>query len=124
MLRDHPHATIPAMPKRLIISAVAIAAFAAAAGAGAATPAAHWCREGDPPLYASAGTACGLAGNVITSYVNVCHEVSSCQMQVDAPASRTRYLIRCNRSGSRYTGTVYCQGPADTGIWTRFSALV
>ncbi len=107
-----------------LIGAVVIAALAPAAGAGAATPTPHWCREGDPPLYVSAGTACELAGNVITDYVNVCHELRNCQIKVDSPASRMRYLITCNRRGSRYTGTVYCQGPADTGIWTRFSALI
>lgn len=112
------------MHKHLIISAFVITALAPAAGAGAATPAAHWCREGDPRLYASAYTTCGLAGNVITDYVNVCDERSSCQMRVDSPNSRVRYPITCNRRAGRYTGTVHCQGPADTGIWTRFSALV
>jgi hypothetical protein len=123
MSRDHPHATITVMHKHLI-SAVVIAALAPAAGAGAATPAAHWCRQGDPALYASADTMCGLAGNVITDYVNVCHELRNCQILVDSPTSRMRYLITCNRRGSRYTGTVYCQGPVDTGIWTRFPALI
>jgi phosphate-selective porin len=123
MSRDHPHATITVMHKYLI-SAVVIAALAPAAGAGAAAPAAHWCRQGDPALYASADTMCGLAGNVITDYVNVCHELRNCQIRVDSPTSRMRYLITCNRRGSRYTGTVYCQGPVDTGIWTRFPALI
>ncbi len=75
-------------------------------------------------LYASADTPCGLAGNVITDYVNVCHERSNCQMRVESPTSRVRYLITCKRRRGRYTGTVYCRGPADTGIWTRFSALI
>ncbi len=123
MLRDHPHATIPTMYKHLISAAV-IAAFASTAGGGAATPAAHWCREGDPPIYASAETTCGLAGDVITDYVNVCHELRNCQLSVDLPTPRTRYLITCNRRGSLYAGTVYCQGLAGTGIWTRFSALI
>lgn len=107
-----------------LVSAVVIAALVPAAGAGAVAPAAHWCREGDPPLYASASTACGVAGNMIAGYVNVCHERRNCQIQVDAPASRMRYRTTCNRRGGRYTGTVYCQGPPDTGIWTRFSALI
>jgi len=125
MARDHPHATMPVMYKYLT-SALAIAAMALAAGANAATPApaAHWCRQGDPPLYASADTTCALAGDVITDYVNVCHELRDCERWVDSPTSRVRYLITCSRRGGRYTGTVYCQGPADTGIWTRFSALV
>ena len=112
------------MLKHLIISAVVLAAIVPAAGAGAATPAAHWCREGDPPLYVSAGTACGLAGNVVTDYVDVCHEPGSCQIEAEAPASRTHYLMTCVRHGGRYTGTVFCQGPSDSGIWTRFSASI
>lgn len=112
------------MLRHLITGAVAIAALAMPASAGAATPTAHWCREGDPRLYASADTTCGLAGNVITDYVNVCHELSGCRMRVASPTSRVRYLINCNRRGGRYTGTVHCRGPAGTGIWTRFSALV
>ena len=66
---------------------------------------------------------CDLAGNVVTDYVSVCHELSNCQIRVDSPTARLRYLITCNRRGGRYAGTVYCQGQADTGIWTRFSAL-
>lgn len=103
------------------LSAVVIAAIAPAAGAGAPAPAAHWCQEGDPPLYASADTTCRLAGAIITDYVNVCHEQSNCQIHVASPTSRRHYLITCSRRGGRYTGTVYCQGP-DTRIWTRFSA--
>jgi hypothetical protein len=121
MLHDRPHTTIPVMHKHLI-SAVVIAAIAPAAGAGAATPAAHWCRQGDPPLYASADTVCELAGNITTDYVNVCHELRNCQIRVASPTSRLLSLITCNRRGKRYAGTVYCQGPVDTGIWTRFAA--
>jgi hypothetical protein len=123
MLGDHLHVTITVMHKYLI-SAVVIAAIAPATLVGAATPAAHWCRQGDPPLYASADTMCGLAGNVITDYVNVCHEMRNCQIRVDSPTSRMHYRITCSRRGSRNTGTVYCQGSGGTGIWTRFSALV
>jgi len=115
---------MPVMHKYLI-SAVVIAAIAPATGAGAAPAAAgHWCRQGDPPLYASADTTCGLAGNVVTDYVDVCHESRDCQIRVDSPTSRMRYLTTCNRSGGRYPETVYCQGPTGTGIWTRFPALV
>jgi hypothetical protein len=106
------------------MSVIVIAALAPAAGAGAAAPAAHWCRRGDPPVYASADTTCGLAGGVITDYVNVCHELRNCQIRVDSVTSPLAYLITCNRRGGRYTGTVYCHGQLDTGIWTRFSALI
>lgn len=107
-----------------LIGAILIATIVLASGAGAAAPAAHWCRQGDPPLYVSADTTCELAGNVITDYVNICHELSSCQIGLDSPTTPIRYLITCRRRGTRYTGTIYCQGPAATGIWTRFSALI
>lgn len=112
--------------QKYLIGALVVVAMAPAAGAGAATPppAAHWCRQGDPPIYASADTMCELAGHVITNYVDVCHELRSCQTWVDSPTSRMLNLITCDRRGSRYTGTVDCQGPPDTGIWTRFSALI
>ncbi len=109
---------------KYVIAAVLIAVIAPAARAGAAAPAAYWCRQGDPPLYASADTTCALAGNVITDYVNVCHESSNCQIGVDSPSSHIRYAITCNRHGGRYTGTIFCEGLADTGIWTRFSDLI
>ncbi len=109
---------------KYVIAVVLIAVIAPAAGAGAAAPAAHWCRQGDPRLYASADTTCALAGDVITDYVNVCHGSSNCQIRVGSPTPHIRYAITCNRHGGRYTGTIFCKGPADTGIWTRFSDLV
>ncbi len=109
---------------KYVITAVVTAAIAPVAVAGAAAPAAHWCRQGDPPLYASADTTCELAGDVITDYVNACHESSNCQIRMDSPTPRIRYAITCNRRGGRYTGKVFCEGPADTGIWTRFSDLI
>ena len=121
--RDPADATMPAMRKYLI-AVTAIATTLPAASADAGAPAAHWCKQGDPPLYASAGTMCGLAGNMITGYVSVCHESRSCQTRVYSPVSRSRYRITCDRIGTRYTGTVDCKGPANTGIWTRFSALI
>ena len=104
---------------RFLITAIVL--VATGANAGAATPSAHWCRQGDPPLYSSAGTTCELAGNVITQYVDVCHQASHCQVRVDSATPRRPYVITCNRRGARYTGTVFCEGPPGTGIWTRFS---
>lgn len=63
-------------------------------------------------------------GSLGRLHEDVCHELSNCRMQVDSPTSRMHYPIACHRRGSRYTGTVYCQGTADAGIWTRFSALI
>jgi hypothetical protein len=115
---------------RYVIAGAVFAALAASAASSAAAPAGHWCRQGDPPLYASADTTCELAGSVITDYVNVCHESSNCQIRldsttgVDSTTAGSRYVITCTRSGGRYTGTVFCEGPSDTGIWTRFSDLI
>ena len=107
-----------------VIAAIVAASLLPAGGAGATTPAAHWCRQGDPPLYASAVTTCELAGTVINDYVDVCHESSSCRMRVDSPAPSVHQTINCNRRGSRYTGTVSCEGSRASGIWVRFRDLV
>ena len=117
------HVTMTAMYKH-VIAAVVVASLLAAAGAGAATPPAHWCRQGDPPVYASAATTCELAGTVVTDYVDVCHQSSSCRIRVDSPASSDRYTITCNRHGARYSGTVFCEGTPAAGIWVRFRDLV
>ena len=106
------------------VAVLAVAAISAAAPATARTSGAHWCRQGDPPLYASARTGCRLAGKVITAYVNVCHEFRNCLMRVSSPNSRRRYRVACHRTGGRSSGVVYCEAPAGTGIWTRFSALI
>lgn len=109
-------------------SAVAMAAAgvagspAVAASTAHAAPAGHWCREGDPPLYASARTSCPLAGHIITDYVNVCRESAACAMPVDLAAAQKSYRITCTRTGPRYTGLVRCEAPGDSSIWTRFSS--
>jgi hypothetical protein len=109
---------------RKLVTAAAAAAIALAAPATARTPGAHWCRQGDPPLYASARTGCALAGNVITDYVNVCRASRNCLIRVSSPGSRRRYRVTCHRTGGRYSGIVYCEAPAGTGIWAWFSALI
>jgi hypothetical protein len=106
------------------VAAIAAAAIVVAAPATARTSGAHWCRQGDPPVYASARTGCPLAGNMITEYVNVCRESRNCVMGVSSPNSRRRYRVSCHRTGGRYSGIVYCEAPAGTGIWARFSALI
>lgn len=111
---------IPAATQLVILTAAA--AIVPAANAPASGP--HWCRQGDPPLYASARTGCGLAGGIVTGYVNVCREARRCEMTVQAPRSRVRYRISCLRTGPRHTGTVHCAGRAGTGVWTRFSAEI
>ena len=112
------------MTAAIAVAAIAVAAIAAALPATARTPGAHWCRQGDPPLYAPARTGCPLAGNLITEYVNVCRESRTCLMRVSSPSSRRRYRVTCHRTGGRYGGIVYCEAPASVGIWARFSALI
>jgi len=69
-------------------------------------------------------TTCRLAGNIITDYVNDCHESVGCPLQVDAQDSLSGYRIACRRNGARGAGTVYCHGTTSTGVWARFSALI
>jgi hypothetical protein len=103
----------------LIVAAVAAVVLSAAT---AQASDAHWCRKGDPPIFASAQTGCQLAGDTVTDYVIVCHEARSCKLRVPSPAERGRLLIRCHRGGLGRSGMVYCYGALDSGIWTRFSA--
>lgn len=110
------------MRRQLIVAIAAVSTIVSVSSALASGP--HWCRQGDPPLYASAHTRCRLAGNIITDYVNVCRESRRCRMTVLAPSSGKRYQIRCHRTGSRYTGTVYCEGQPGAGVWTRFPAQI
>lgn len=103
---------------------MAVTAMAIGAPTSAHAPGVHWCRQGDPPLYASARTGCSLAGRVITDYVNICQESRNCQMRVSSWDSRRPYRVACHRRGSRHSGIVYCHAPAGTGIWVRFWATI
>jgi hypothetical protein len=107
------------MRRFLIVVVVAAAAIASAAPAGASTL--HWCRQGDPPIRASTGTSCVLAGHIVTDYVTVCQRARSCQMGVPADSSR-RYQIACQRAGGRVSGFVVCTGAPGDDIWARFTA--
>jgi hypothetical protein len=110
------------MRRQLIIVVAAVSTIVPVSSALASG--AHWCRQGDPPLYASAHTRCGLAGNIITDYVKVCPGSRRCRMTVQAPSSGKRYRIHCHRTGSGYIGTVYCEGQPGAGVWTRFPAEI
>lgn len=108
--------------RKILLAAVLIAAVVPTASAHA--PGAHWCRQGQPPLLASAATTCRSAGKIITGYVNVCHEARDCRLHLYLGHPRVRYRITCHRTGTRLNGSVYCHGPARRHIWTRFSALI
>jgi hypothetical protein len=109
------------MRKFLLTAAVAAAVVPAAS---ARTPGAHWCRQGQPPLLASAATTCRSAGDIITAYVNVCHQARDCRLRTYLPDLRVRHRITCHRTGTHRQGFVYCHGPRGEHIWTRFSALI
>lgn len=114
---------------RTFVSTIMAASVVALAAAGLLTPTAvaaasgpHWCRQGDPPLYASARTSCPLAGSIITDYVNVCHKSRECRMMVGWPIARTRYAVTCRRTGPSDAGTVGCDAAVGSGVWARFSS--
>ena len=109
----------------MVVSGVALAAVGLTTPAAVASASgAHWCTQGDPPLYASARTSCPLAGNIITAYVNVCHKSRDCRMVVDSPIAQKRYAIACDRTGPSDAGTVSCRAPVGAGVWTRFSSNI
>jgi len=89
-----------------------------------ASPAGHWCRQGDPPIYASSLTSCAIAGDTVTEYVNRCDESRSCRMVVSSPSTRDRVRIVCHRVGTVHEGTVRCVGGQSSGVWARFPAEV
>src|SRR5436305_5006241 len=88
--------------RKCLMTAAVLAAIAP--GASARPPVGHWCRQGDPPLYASMRTTCGFAGKIITKYVNKCHEARRCRIHVHQPGERTRYRIACRRTGGHVHG--------------------
>jgi hypothetical protein len=102
-------------------AALAVALLAAPALAGAAGS--HWCRQGDPPIYASARTSCALAGAIVDAYANARRPASGeWAGRVRAFDSGERHRISCTRRGDAYTGTVRCRGERGSGIRARFSA--
>jgi len=79
----------------------------------------HSCRQGDPPITASARTSCAFAGKIVTEwYNNGC--TTRCQGVIWSPVTKRNYGLSCSRRGGQYTGTVTCTGP--NGIYARFSA--
>jgi hypothetical protein len=90
--------------------------------ASARTSTAHWCRQGDPPIYASARTGCALAGRIVTDYVNTWQRSRWCEMQVYSAVIGVPYQIVCHRRRDEAIGTVECHGGSISGIRGRFSA--
>jgi hypothetical protein len=102
-------------------AAVVAALLAAPSMAGAAGS--HWCRQGDPPILASAGTSCALAGAIVDAYANARRPASGeWAGRVRDPGTGERHRIGCTRRGSATSGTVRCRGERGSGIRARFSA--
>jgi hypothetical protein len=97
------------------VSAAAISAFSASARA------AHWCRQGDPPIQASDRTSCVFAAVIINHYVWA-GEPRYFRGHLRSPVTHKRYWITCRRTGPSqiWLDRVRCTGP--NGTWTKFSA--
>ena len=105
--------------------ATTLLAIAPAMGAAASSATgAHWCRQGDPPIYASARTGCALAGKIVTGYVTVCKQSRVCRMDVYLRRLHRHDRIHCRRVGTHLSGTVSCRDTTASGIWARFSAVI
>jgi hypothetical protein len=102
-------------------AAVAVALLAAPAVGGASGS--HWCRQGDPPILASARTSCALAGAIVDAYANARRPASGeWAGRVRDPGTGERHRICCTRRGDALSGTVRCRGERGSGIRARFSA--
>jgi hypothetical protein len=112
------------MPIRTTLLALMAVAVALAAPAMAGAAGSHSCREGDPPIEASARTSCPMAGAIVNAYANRRGPSSGGEWagRVRSPVTGRRYWIACTRTGGRSSGTVRCRGEGRTGIWARFSS--
>ena len=102
------------------ICLVAITAITITSSAHASTGA-HWCRGGDPPLYASLHTSCPFAGATITAYAQA-GQARYWRGWVRSPITRGRYLMSCAKHGYGWTGSVSCSEVGHPDVWTRFSS--
>jgi hypothetical protein len=88
-----------------------------------AAPGPHTCRDGDPPLQASATTSCRFAARIFTAYDRQLHD--SWRGPVRSPVTGRWYAITCwITAESDYPGWYYvrCEGPR--GIAVRFPTEV
>jgi hypothetical protein len=101
----------------IVATAVTYVGMSAAASAGAyASTGWHWCKQGDPPIHASKHTSCGMAGNIVTRWVNLNGPLED-PFTVKSPVTRKTYHIRCTLK--EYGGTANCKGAH--GIHVKFS---
>lgn len=67
----------------------------AAAFPSAASARNHWCRGGDPPIYASGRTSCGFAEGIASAWYSTCGGQGTCVRRVRSPVTHRRYRITC-----------------------------
>ena len=96
-----------------------IAGFALAVAGPAAASGNHWCRQGDPPVLASAKTSCPFAMNAGTRYYQSAGGRHYFRAWVRSPVTHKSYLLTYRRSGGRLGGDVTATGT--NGIWLRFN---
>jgi hypothetical protein len=79
----------------------------------------HWCRQGDPPILASANTSCPFGGKIIDAWARA-DQRGYWAGRVYSPVTHRRYWIACSAHGYP-SPTMFCQSYG-TNIWARFSA--
>jgi hypothetical protein len=105
------------MRRLAIFGAALVAALAAATPASAST---HWCRQGDPPIQASARTSCALAGAALNRWMNGRLD-SRESARVYSPTTGRAYRLRYQQRPGEYSSLrITATGPH--GIWLRFTA--
>jgi hypothetical protein len=103
--------------KRIITAAIAALSLIAVAPAAAGGN--HWCRQGDPPILASARTSCSFAGTAYTDWVQQGTK-RYWRGYSTSPITHRRYLITCRRTSHRdwSSNTVTCTGINGIWFWT------
>jgi hypothetical protein len=104
--------------KRIVLAGLLVLAFASASAAGASGN--HWCRQGDPPIYASASTSCPFAGRVVSKWFLTCGPVRQCVRNVTSPVTRKQYWITCYFG---HRASVNCYGRPGLKISLSFSGI-
>jgi hypothetical protein len=82
----------------------------------ASAQAGHWCRGGDPALYASDRTSCPFAARVYSKYASRYAPDRRGVMRVWSPTTHNTYRVSYRR-GDR--NIVVFRGRASTGIYVR-----
>jgi hypothetical protein len=103
------------MKKTVVASAVAAALLVP----GTAEARGHWCRQGDPPIYASKTTDCDLAGNIVTAYANHHYGERTGTLRARSPLTHKTYRLRFRLHGTGLSAYVVVRGTHR--LYARFS---